>query len=127
VVDLGFDASAGTHSYAFNWGADAIRWYVDGRLVYSVAGTAGTPLPSHAGRIMGNLWAVDASASAWAGSFAAGSTASAQFASIAYAAPVPEPDPAWLMGGGLAVLGGWTHRRRRVSRTLRVEAVKGKI
>jgi beta-glucanase (GH16 family) len=110
VVDLGFDASASAHSYAFNWSADAIRWYVDGALVYSVAGAAGTPLPSHTGRIMGNLWAVDASASNWAGSFAPGSTASAQFASIAYAAPVPEPGVVWLMGGGLVML-GWVRRR----------------
>jgi endo-1,3-1,4-beta-glycanase ExoK len=111
TVNLGFDASAAAHSYAFNWSGDAIRWYVDGSLVHSVTGGAGTPLPTHAGRIMGNLWAVDQSASGWAGSFASGTTASMQLNSIAYAAPVPEPGMVWMLGGGLAVL-GWARRRR---------------
>jgi beta-glucanase (GH16 family) len=112
TVNLGFDASAAAHSYAFDWSADAIRWYVDGALVYSVQGGAATPLPSHTGRIMANLWAVDSSASGWAGSFAAGSSTSARFESIGYAAPVPEPEMAWMMAGGLAALG--LLRRRQV-------------
>ncbi len=34
IVPLGFDASAGFHTYAFEWLPDAIKWYVDNRLVH---------------------------------------------------------------------------------------------
>jgi endo-1,3-1,4-beta-glycanase ExoK len=65
VVDLGFDASAGFHTYAIDWQPSSIRWYVDGVLKHSVSG--GT-LPSHPQQIMMNLWngiGVDG----WLGSF----------------------------------------------------------
>src|SRR5512142_1039532 len=52
LVDLGFDASAGYHTYAFDWKAGSISWYVDGVLKYTVSG--GT-LPSHPAQIMMNL------------------------------------------------------------------------
>lgn len=114
VVNLGFDASAGLHRYAFDWSADAIRWYVDGAEVYSVLGGTGTPLPSHAGRIMTNLWAVDSTASGWAGSFVAGTSANARLDSVSYstAAPVPEPALAWMFASGLGLL-AWRGRRPR--------------
>jgi beta-glucanase (GH16 family) len=32
-VDLGYDASAEIHLYAFEWTPESIRWYVDGRLL----------------------------------------------------------------------------------------------
>ncbi len=53
LVDLGFDASADYHTYAFDWQAGSISWYVDGVLKHSVSG--GT-LPSHPAQIMMNLW-----------------------------------------------------------------------
>lgn len=34
VVQLPFDASAGFHTYAFDWRPDAIYWYIDHRLVH---------------------------------------------------------------------------------------------
>jgi endo-1,3-1,4-beta-glycanase ExoK len=37
-IDLGFDAADGFHTYAFEWTPDAIRWYVDNRLVHEVNG-----------------------------------------------------------------------------------------
>lgn len=37
-IDLGFDASEGFHTYAFEWTEDALRWYVDNRLVHEVRG-----------------------------------------------------------------------------------------
>jgi endo-1,3-1,4-beta-glycanase ExoK len=37
-VDLPFDASAGFHTYGFDWQPDHVRWYVDGRMVHEVTG-----------------------------------------------------------------------------------------
>jgi endo-1,3-1,4-beta-glycanase ExoK len=37
-VDLGFDAADDFHIYAFEWTPDALRWYVDNRLVHEVTG-----------------------------------------------------------------------------------------
>lgn len=37
-IDLGFDASEAFHTYAFEWTEDALRWYVDNRLVHEVRG-----------------------------------------------------------------------------------------
>jgi len=34
VLALPFDASAGYHTYAFEWMPDQIRWYIDNRLVH---------------------------------------------------------------------------------------------
>ncbi len=65
-VALGFDASEEFHTYAFEWRYDSILWFVDDALVH-VVNTG--PLPSTAGRIMMNLWPVDASAQDWAGQF----------------------------------------------------------
>jgi beta-glucanase (GH16 family) len=56
MIDLGFDASADFHSYAFEWHPDAIRWFVDGRLVHEETGARG-PLPANPGRIYLHLWA----------------------------------------------------------------------
>ncbi|GAB4363736.1 MAG: beta-glucanase [Kiloniellaceae bacterium] len=55
-IDLGFDASEDFHLYAFEWRPDAIRWYVDGRLVHEERGARG-PLPSVPGKIFLHLWA----------------------------------------------------------------------
>jgi beta-glucanase (GH16 family) len=55
LINLGFDAAAGFHTYAFEWSATAIRWYVDGVLVHTENGSKG-PLPTHPGQIMVNMW-----------------------------------------------------------------------
>jgi beta-glucanase (GH16 family) len=55
LIDLGFDAAAGFHTYAFDWEPSAIRWYVDGVLVHTETGSKGA-LPTHPGKIMMNLW-----------------------------------------------------------------------
>lgn len=52
LYKLGFDASKSYHTYAFNWQPTYIAWLVDGREVYR----ATSNIPSHAGRIMMNLW-----------------------------------------------------------------------
>ena len=56
VIDLGFDASAGFHTYAFDWASDHISWYVDGQLKWTVTASASVILPSHPMQIMMNLW-----------------------------------------------------------------------
>ncbi|MBL8471971.1 MAG: family 16 glycosylhydrolase [Rhodocyclaceae bacterium] len=68
VVDLGFDASAAMHDYAFAWSPTGIAWYVDGVLRHTVS-AASVTLPSIPGQVMVNLWAVDGSATAWAGTY----------------------------------------------------------
>lgn len=55
VINLGFDASAAYHEYAFRWTADRLQWFVDGALVHEENGSRG-PLPQVAGRIMLNHW-----------------------------------------------------------------------
>ena len=65
-ITLGFDAAADYHTYAFDWRADGIKWYVDGVLVHSVTSTDGT-LPTTPGRIVSNIWACDATI--WCGQF----------------------------------------------------------
>lgn len=52
VYSLGFDASTGYHTYAFNWQSTYIAWLVDGKEVYR----ATSNIPTHPGKIMMNLW-----------------------------------------------------------------------
>lgn len=52
MYDLGFDASEGFHTYGFDWQADHITWYVDGKAVYS----AYDNIPTTPGKIMMNVW-----------------------------------------------------------------------
>ncbi|MFA6016132.1 MAG: family 16 glycosylhydrolase [Gallionellaceae bacterium] len=65
VVDLGFDAAAAQHTYAINWQANSLSWYVDGVLKHQVTG--GT-LPSAPGQVMVNLWPATG-VDAWTGIF----------------------------------------------------------
>lgn len=50
--DLGFDAAEDFHTYAFEWHADKIVWFVDGVEVY----TATESIPVTESRIMMNAW-----------------------------------------------------------------------
>ncbi len=52
MYDLGFDASEGFHTYGFDWQADHIAWFVDGKEVYR----ATSNIPSTPGKIMMNVW-----------------------------------------------------------------------
>lgn len=81
TIALGFDASTAFHEYAFEWTSDKIKWYVDGTLVHTESGSNGT-LPSHAGKIMMNYWAV----SGWAdaGSFSYSVQTKAEYDSFVY-------------------------------------------
>lgn len=55
TINLGFDASAAYHNYAFRWSATGIEWFVDGLRVYSENGSRG-PLPLTPGQLMFNHW-----------------------------------------------------------------------
>jgi hypothetical protein len=56
LIDLGFDASADFHTYAFTWREDRIDWYVDDVLIHTEDGSDGE-LPSVPGKLFINLWA----------------------------------------------------------------------
>ncbi|MGF1685451.1 family 16 glycosylhydrolase [Photobacterium japonica] len=81
IIFLDFDASEDFHHYSIKWSSEAIRWYVDGELVYLVHQNTTTPIPSSADsqlRIMANLWATDPAIANWAGTFDEASQASHQ-------------------------------------------------
>lgn len=68
--DLPFDAADDFHAYGFEWRSDFIAWYVDGQEKHRVEkASATTPLPSHAGKIMMNLWAGTQEVEGWLGPF----------------------------------------------------------
>ncbi len=72
IVNLPFDAAQSLHSYGFKWTASGITWYVDGAVVYAVADSAADPTPKTSDslqKLMVNLWPVDSTATAWAGTF----------------------------------------------------------
>ena len=52
MIDLGFDASEGYHTYGFDWQPNKITWYVDGKKVYEATDN----IPSTPGKIMMNAW-----------------------------------------------------------------------
>lgn len=110
AIALGFDASAGMHTYAFSWVAGSLSWSVDGQSVHTLSGV---DVPDEQGRIVADVWAVESgSATSVLGSYVRGG-ATATFDSISYTAvsPVPEPAPMAMLFAGLGVL-GWQQRRR---------------
>jgi endo-1,3-1,4-beta-glycanase ExoK len=54
-VELGFDATADFHDYAFEWRPDSITWFVDGKPVHREDGSRGA-LPKAAGSLVLNIW-----------------------------------------------------------------------
>ena len=83
IINLGFDAAAGYHNYAFEWTPSAIKWYVDGKLVHTETGSRG-PLPSVPGKIMVNFWC-GINVDSWLGKFTyPGSPLYAQYDWIQY-------------------------------------------
>ncbi|MFA0086248.1 family 16 glycosylhydrolase [Vibrio sp. 10N.261.51.F12] len=71
---LDFDASEEFHTYAIEWNHRAIRWYIDGSVVYNVRHSERLPIPMTSDtklRAMMNVWATDPSISNWAGEYKA--------------------------------------------------------
>lgn len=66
MVDLGGDATKTFRDYAFEWAPDALRWYVDGRLVREVT-SANSTIPTTPSKVIMSLWNGDIEA--WLGRF----------------------------------------------------------
>lgn len=56
-VELGFDASAGFHTYGIDWRPGCISWLVDGSVVHQRASWDPTPIPHLPMRLHANVWA----------------------------------------------------------------------
>lgn len=82
-IDLGFDAADAPRTYAFEWEADAVRWYVGDKMVYERRAVDGA-IPSVAGRLFANIWAADPSIKAWSGETVNGTYASARMTQIGF-------------------------------------------
>jgi beta-glucanase (GH16 family) len=68
-IQLGFDSSAGFHTYAIEWMPDHIAWRVDGAALYTVNGNAST-LPTTPPYFMLNFWTTGStSGQQWLGPF----------------------------------------------------------
>ena len=84
VIDLGFDASQGFHTYGFEWSPSAIKWYVDDMLVHIEDGANG-PLPTTPGQLMMNLWPCAGDCIPWCGGFTyPGAPVTAQYDWVRY-------------------------------------------
>lgn len=78
---LGYNVSQAFHLYAFDWQPDAVRFYVDGEFIHSFTSKE-FELPSHAGRMMINLWT--GTLTDWHGEASPSARATAQYKCIAY-------------------------------------------
>jgi GR25 family glycosyltransferase involved in LPS biosynthesis len=56
LIDLGFDARDDFHEYAIEWTPTAIRWCVDGKVVYERVDWDPTPIPHLPMQLQCNLW-----------------------------------------------------------------------
>ena len=54
-VDLGFDASAGFHTYRFEWKEDSIKWFADDKLLWAVSGDD-IGIPNSPAKIFMSIW-----------------------------------------------------------------------
>lgn len=85
-VPLGFDSAAGLNLYAFEWHADALRWYANGRLLYELT-TADGPLPVTPAQVYLSLWAGGENVKGWLGYADPETEAAALFTCVSF---VPE-------------------------------------
>ncbi len=56
IIDLGFDAAEGFHTYEIDWRPNIIRWLVDGECVYERNMWQPTPIPDEPLQFNLNLW-----------------------------------------------------------------------
>lgn len=69
VLDLGFDASEGFHTYGFTHTPDYIEWLVDGEVIHRADEG---PMPSYPARVFAHVWAAQpgsSTATYWAGTY----------------------------------------------------------
>jgi endo-1,3-1,4-beta-glycanase ExoK len=67
-IDLGFNAAETTADYAFQWTPDAIRWFVNRKLVHEVKRSGDEPWPLETGKIYLSIW-TGIGLEAWMGRF----------------------------------------------------------
>lgn len=79
LYNLGFDASKGFHTYAFDWQPNYIAWYVDGKEVHRVTEN----IPTHPGKIMMNLWP-GTGVDSWLGAYNGATPINAYYDWVAY-------------------------------------------
>lgn len=84
---LGFDAAEGFHHYAFEWTADAIRWYADGRLIHET-GPGDPPPPQTPAQVYLSLWT---GSPGWLGRIGPDGRGRAEFACVAYSPDLSAP------------------------------------
>ncbi|MEO1306354.1 MAG: family 16 glycosylhydrolase [Pseudomonadota bacterium] len=92
-VDLGFDASAGFHTYRFEWKENSIKWFADDRLLWSVSGND-IGIPNTPGKMFMSIWS---GVPAWLGD-ADFDTTKAVYRDVSYTSwsdyvADPDPDP----------------------------------
>jgi beta-glucanase (GH16 family) len=67
-VALWFDASRAEHLYAFEWGPEYIRWYVDGLKVREIISeTSPVGIPANSSRVIANIWTGSGNSEEWVG------------------------------------------------------------
>jgi beta-glucanase (GH16 family) len=80
LIDLGFDASKDFHNYGFVWEKDSIKWFIDGKMVYSVT----QDIPQDPCKIMVNFWPGTSEVSGWLNGVYNGSGSQVQYDWIKY-------------------------------------------
>lgn len=93
-IDLGFDASAAFHDYAFEWSRARIRWFVDGKQVFETP--AGADIPKNPGRIIFSLWSGSNMVKDWLDPFRYSKPVAADVAWVRF---TPEPGQEQERGG----------------------------
>lgn len=82
-IDLGFDAADRPRAYAFEWRAEGLRWFAEGRLIFEHRTEDGA-IPAVPGRLYANLWAADPSIAEWSGRTSPGTRAQARVLSVRF-------------------------------------------
>jgi len=112
VVDLGFDAAEGFHTYAIEWDIDEIRWFADDRLIHVRRSGEPTPIPQLPMVFHMNAWATCSEALAGAIDTDAIPTAAAfRDVRISRWDPAPRSGLDALFGLGDPEAGSWTTPR----------------
>lgn len=82
-IPLGFDSAAGFNLYRFEWRADQITWFVNGRQILRVT-AAETAIPQTPGKLFVSLWGSAPWQNAWSGPLDPATETEARFACVSY-------------------------------------------
>ncbi|MEM7522892.1 MAG: family 16 glycosylhydrolase [Pseudomonadota bacterium] len=95
LADLGFDAAAGAHRYAFEWTETSIRWFVDDVLLHEISTPSDPPPPTTPGQIYISLWAGHPSIRDWLKTPDPATHATARFECVSYTPDLPAQPACW--------------------------------